>query len=286
MGTSASSLLDGHAARRRGYERIPRHDEGLKEEEEEHMSIPRHDEGEKEEHTSIPRHDEERQGPAALEARGRMLRNRARCQATVFATWKDLRDSALCYLLALNWREAALGFGQQARYELRRGDERRAATALLRSAKCYDEIEDKREDVVAYVKQALEEATTLFDRTGERRLAAGSCEELAEFYMDQQDLRGALGAFQRAAGYCTCDGVRGHLELKADAVRFLLRDEEALRRQGVLPFEDYKRRTAGYIRSSDPDWHSKVSKLYNSTFHDSVHRAADLVALKKEATTG
>ena len=43
------------------------------------------------------------------------------------------------------------------------------------------------EDVVAYVKQALEEATTLFDRTGERRLASGSCEELAEFYMDQQD---------------------------------------------------------------------------------------------------
>lgn len=142
------------------------------------------------------------------------------------------------------------------------------------------------EDEVAYVKQTLEEATTLFDRTGERRLAAGSCEELAEFYMDQQGLRGALSAFQRAAGYCTCDGVRGHLELKADAVRFLLRDEEALRRQGVLPFKDYKRRTAGYIRSSDPDWHSKVSKLYNSTFHDSVHRAADLMALKKEATTG
>ena len=110
MGTSASSLLDGHAACRRDYERIPRHDERQKEKEE-HMSIPRHDEGQKkEEHTSIPRHnmedilffEEERQGSAALEARGRMLRNRARCQASVFATWKDLRDSALCYLLALN----------------------------------------------------------------------------------------------------------------------------------------------------------------------------------------
>ncbi|XBH79508.1 hypothetical protein VPH35_105466 [Triticum aestivum] len=285
MGTSASSLLDGHAACRRDYERIPRHDERQKEKEE-HMSIPRHDEGQKkeEERTSIRRHnvedillfEEERQGPAALEARGRMLRTRARCQASVFTTWKDLRDSALCYLLALNWREAALGFSEQAKYELRRGDERRAATALLRSAKCYNEIEDKREDEVAYVKRALEEATTLFDRTGERRLASGSCEELADF--KKKDLRGA--------GYCTCDGVRGHLELKADVVRFLLRDEEALRRQGVLPFKDYKRRTAGYIRSSDPDWHSKVSKLYNSTFHDSVHRAADLMALKKEATTG
>ncbi|XP_044424950.1 uncharacterized protein [Triticum aestivum] len=86
---------------------------------------------------------------------------------------------------------------------------------------------------VEYVEQALEEATTLFARTGDLQLAATSCLELAEFYMDQQDLRGALRTFRRAAGYCgykhrNC----GH---KADVVGSLLRDEEALRRWGVLP---------------------------------------------------
>ncbi|XP_020180067.2 uncharacterized protein [Aegilops tauschii subsp. strangulata] len=282
MGT-ASSFLDRRDARRRGYEPIPRHDEDEKDmsiayEEQknilEQMSIPRRDEERKkaeddrsqqqqQEQEDIILFEEERQGPAALEARARVLRGRAFRQGTVFETWQDLKDSALCYLIALNWREAALAFAEQALYDIQLGDEPRAATALLRSAKCFIEIEHKPKYEVEYVEQALEEATTLFARTGDLQLAATSCLELAEFYMDQQDLQGALRTFRRAAGYCgykhrNC----GH---KADVVGSLLRDEEALRRRGVLPLEDYKRRSAGYIRSSDPDWRSKVCDLFLST---------------------
>jgi alpha-soluble NSF attachment protein len=40
-------------------------------------------------------------------------------------------------------REAALAFGEQAAYDLKLGDELSAASALLRSAKCYTWIHDQ-----------------------------------------------------------------------------------------------------------------------------------------------
>ncbi|XP_044424951.1 uncharacterized protein [Triticum aestivum] len=115
MGTSASSFLDRRDARRRGYEPIPRHDEDEKgmpiayEEQKdilEQMSIPRRDDDrsqpQQQQEEDIILFEEERQGPAALEARARVLRGRAFRQGTVFRTWQDLKDSALCYLIALN----------------------------------------------------------------------------------------------------------------------------------------------------------------------------------------
>src|SRR4051812_20521312 len=114
MGTSASSFLHRNDARRRGYEPIPpwyeeekeNHNERIprRPEEEGDHRVPRHEEEEEQrEHHHQEQEDlsdilffeEELQGPAALEARGRMQRDRARRrQGTVFETWLDLRDSA------------------------------------------------------------------------------------------------------------------------------------------------------------------------------------------------
>jgi hypothetical protein len=88
MGTSASSLLHRRAVRRHGNKPLPdRRDEGEKQDKQEEFLF----------------FEEERQGPAAMEARGAMLRDRARRrEGTVFNTWDDLRESALCFLVALN----------------------------------------------------------------------------------------------------------------------------------------------------------------------------------------
>ncbi|XP_051230674.1 uncharacterized protein [Lolium perenne] len=263
MGTSASSLLHRRPVRRHGYKSLP----------------DRHDEEEKQEkHEEFIFFEEERQGPAALEARGAMLRDRARRrEGTVFDTGKDLRESALCYLVALNWGKAGLAFAEQAMYGLELGDGPGAATALLRSAKCYVEMEHMSQNNVAFVERALEEATALFVKAGDLELAAVSCLELAEFYMDRQDLGSALDLYEQAAEYCRRMG-GGHLEgwrqctYKAKVVRNLLHNEDALRLQGVLPVEDYKRKSAGYIRLSDPDWRLRVSELYLSTTHPVVGR--------------
>ncbi|CAM0958029.1 unnamed protein product [Alopecurus aequalis] len=254
MGTSASSLLHQHPARRRGYELLPGRPDDEEEKQEEFIFFK-----------------EEKQGPAALEARGLMLRHRAeRRQGTVSAIRKDLKDAALCYLAALNWRKAGTAFAQQALYDLDIGDGPGAATALLRSAKCYVQMEHKNQNQLDHVEEALEMATELFVKGDDLELAAASCLELAEFYMDRQDLRSALDRFKEAADY---SHRAGHLECwrhcgyKANLVRHMLRKEGAPRREGV-----YKTRSAGYIRSSDPDWRLRVSELYLSTTHRVVVR--------------
>ncbi|KAK1695211.1 hypothetical protein QYE76_011908 [Lolium multiflorum] len=93
--------------------------------------------------------EEERLGPAALEARGdRCMASGRRRQRWNFAISNDYEDAACAYILAENWRKAALAFSEQAVYEQQFGDERalNAASALLRSAKCYAQIEEK-EDI-------------------------------------------------------------------------------------------------------------------------------------------
>jgi hypothetical protein len=168
-------------------------------------------------------------------------------------------------------------------YGIEVGDEPGAATALLRSAKCYAQMEHRSQNEVAFVERALEEATALFVKAGDLELAAVSCLELAEFYMDRQDLRSALDLYEQAADCCRRRG-GGLLEgwrqcrHKANVVRNLLHTEGALRLEGVLPVEKYTRRSAGYIRSSDPDWRLRVSELYLSTTHHVVGRPEKMPA--------
>ena len=75
---------------------------------------------------------------------------------------------------------------------LQRRSELSAGSALLRSAKCYVEIEQKREEDDAAMKLALEEALALFVKHGDQRLAATACSDLAEFHLDRNDLPHAL----------------------------------------------------------------------------------------------
>ncbi|OEL14701.1 hypothetical protein BAE44_0024279 [Dichanthelium oligosanthes] len=89
---------------------------------------------------------EERLGPAALDARGdRLMSSARRRQGWSFAISRDFRGAAYSYVLAENWRKAAQAFSELAAYDLQFGGEHElsAASALLRSAKCYGQIEDK-----------------------------------------------------------------------------------------------------------------------------------------------
>ncbi|KAM0892377.1 hypothetical protein ACQ4PT_025778 [Festuca glaucescens] len=214
--------------------------------------------------------EEERLGPAALEARGdRSMASGRRHRRWNFAISNDYEDAACAYILAENWRKAALAFSEQAVYEQQFGDERElnAASALLRSAKCYGQIEEKDEgEVAAATKQALEKAIALFVKKNDLHLAATSCVELAHFYMEHQQLQNAMDSYQQAADYYGANRRRNrYCRFKVNLLRFRLANEEMLRGKGVSPPKDYKRRFQVYIKSSDPDWRAQVRNLFSST---------------------
>ncbi|XP_044460133.1 uncharacterized protein [Triticum aestivum] len=184
--------------RRRGYKLIPRCDA---EEEEE---AEKAQDGSKsvlcEGCKKVPVEcEEERDGEGPEGCGDRLM---ARCwlemrSGTSFAGWKDLADASYMYTRAGSWRKAIQAYGELAAYSLRRGSELSAGSALLRSAKCYAEIEEKSEEDVAAMKLALEEALALFVKNGDQRLAATACSDLAEFHLDRNDLPDALLFYER-----------------------------------------------------------------------------------------
>jgi hypothetical protein len=132
--------------------------------------------------------------------------------------------------------------------------------ALTRPRSCPDEGE-----VAAATKQALEKAIKLFVKKSDLHLAATSCEELAQFYMEHQQLQNAMDSYQQAADYYGADRRRNrHCRFKVNLLRFTLANQEMLRVKGLPPL-DYKRRFQLYIKSSDPDWRAQVRNLFSST---------------------
>ncbi|KAF7006562.1 hypothetical protein CFC21_021598 [Triticum aestivum] len=213
-----------------------------------------------------------------------MARCRLRSRSeTSFAGWKDLADASYMYTRAGSWRKAVQAYGELAAYSLRRGSERStllqrrselsAGSALLRSAKCYGEIEEKREEDVAAMKLALEEALALFVKHGDQRLAATACSDLAEFHLDRNDLQDALLFYERAAEYYgTAANRRSNrfCRFRAQLVTYLLANQEALHANGALPIHDYKRKCVGYMKPSDPDWLLLLGQMLgtSSVAHD------------------
>uniref|UniRef100_A0ACD5WST7 Uncharacterized protein n=1 Tax=Avena sativa TaxID=4498 RepID=A0ACD5WST7_AVESA len=202
------------------------------------------------------------------EACGDRLLDRSRSGGgTSFAAYKDLHYAAFFYAQAGSWRNAALAYGELAAYCRKTGRELSTGSALLRSAKCYSEIEDRGlEDLVA-TKLALDEALPLFVSKGDLWLAAITCSELAEFHMDRNELHSALVSYQRAAGYHEArkPGYGRDSMLRADHVRFLLANQEALRAKGELPINDYKGKSTGYMKPTDQDWSDRVVGLFSTT---------------------
>ncbi|XBI98809.1 hypothetical protein VPH35_019004 [Triticum aestivum] len=231
--------------RRRGYKLIPRCDA---EEEEE---AEKAQDGSKsvlcEGCKKVPVEcEEERDGEGPEGCGDRLM---ARCwlemrSGTSFAGWKDLADA-----------KAIQAYGELAAYSLRRGSELSAGSALLRSAKCYAEIEEKSEEDVAAMKLALEEALALFVKNGDQRLAATACSDLA----DAAEYYGT--ANRRFNRFC---------RFRAQLVTYLLANEEALRANGALPIRDYKRKCVGYMKPSDPDWLLLLAQMLgtSSVAHD------------------
>ncbi|CAL4967894.1 unnamed protein product [Urochloa decumbens] len=229
--------------------------------------IPRCEEG-KEEHKVKPL-EEEGLGPAALEARGdRFLSSGRRLRGWSCAVSRVFEEAAYAYVLAENWRKAAQALSEQAAYDLQFGDEHEltAASALLRSAKCYAQIEDKEEEEIAAAKHALEKAIALFVKKNNLRLAATSCVELARFYLDRQQLLNASDFYEQAAYYYGANRRRNrYCRFKANLLRFTAVDEQVLCANGMVPVKDCKRRSSRHIKSSDPDWRVQVRLLFSST---------------------
>lgn len=141
-----------------------------------------------------------------------------------------------------------------------------AASALLRCGKCYTQIEEKEAGEIAATKHALEKAIALFVKKNNLHLAAVSCVDLAEFYMEHQLLHNALDSYEQAADYYSTNRRRNrYCRFQANLLRFTLANEEMLHVKGMLPIKDYKRKYGKYIKSSDPDWHAQVRDLFSST---------------------
>ncbi|OEL17742.1 hypothetical protein BAE44_0021239 [Dichanthelium oligosanthes] len=147
-------------------------------------------------------------------------------------------------IYAKNWREAALAFGEQAAHDLKLGYELSAASALLRSAKCYAWIHDEDEEAIAATKLALDRALASFVKRNDLQMAAVTCVELAELYVEQRELQTASDFFEKAADYYGSDRHSRHCRFEADRLRFLLAKKET------------------YGRSSEPDWHSQLYEAF------------------------
>jgi len=186
---------------------------------------------------------------------------------TSFAAYKDLHYAAFFYAQAGSWRKAALAYGELAAYCRKTGRQLSTGSALLRSAKCYSEIEDRSLEEMVATKLALDEALPLFVNRHDLWLAATTCSELAEFHMDRNELHSALVFYQRAAGYhgARKPGYDRDFTLRADHVRFLLANQETLRANGDLPIDDYKRKSTGYMKPTDPDWSRRLTSLFSTT---------------------
>ncbi|RLM78358.1 hypothetical protein C2845_PM12G22660 [Panicum miliaceum] len=160
------------------------------------------------------------------------------------ATAKGFNETAFSHVQAKNWREAALAFGEQAAYDLKLGDEQSAASALLLSAKCYAWIHDEDEGAIAATKLALDKALALFLKRDDLEMAAASCVELAELYVEQRELQTALDFFEKVAGYYGSNRRSRRCRFEAGRLRFLLAKKET------------------YRQSPDPDWRSQLYEVF------------------------
>ncbi|RLN36002.1 alpha-soluble NSF attachment protein-like [Panicum miliaceum] len=228
--------------------------------------IPRCEEGKQAVYAVMSLQEEEGLGP---EARGDWFMSSGRRQrGWSCAVSRAFEAAAYAYVLAENWRKAALTFSEQAAYDLQFGDEHEltAASALLRSAKCYFQIEDKEEGEFAATKHALKKAIALFVKKNNLLLAAKSCVELAELYLQHHQLRNASDSYEQAADYYGANRRRNrYCRFKANLLRFTAANEEVLCAMGMVPVKECKRRSSRHIKSSDPDWRARVRHLFSST---------------------
>uniref|UniRef100_A0ACD5TNB3 Uncharacterized protein n=1 Tax=Avena sativa TaxID=4498 RepID=A0ACD5TNB3_AVESA len=156
-----------------------------------------------------------------------------RCQNEEYC--KGFNGTAFSHARAKNWREAALAFGEQAAYDLKLGDELSAASALLRSAKCYTWIHDQDEGAVPATELALQQALALFVKGKDLRMAAITCVDLAELYTEQQELHKASDFFEQAAAYYGSNRRSRWCKFEADRLRYVLDKKEDYYRQSYDP---------------------------------------------------
>ncbi|RLN33786.1 hypothetical protein C2845_PM03G02670 [Panicum miliaceum] len=142
------------------------------------------------------------------------------------AAAKGFKETAFSHVHAKNWREAALAFGEQAACDLKLGDELSAASALLHSAQSYAWIHEEDEGSVAATKLALDQALALFVKLNDLQMAAVSCVELAELYVEQGELQTASDFFDKAADYYGSDRQSQHCRYEAGRIRHLLDHKE------------------------------------------------------------
>ncbi|RCV07642.1 hypothetical protein SETIT_1G261500v2 [Setaria italica] len=161
-------------------------------------------------HEPIPRWEEEREAMRAAA--------------------KGFKKAAFSHVHAKNWREAALAFDEQAACDLKLGDELSAASALLHSAKCYVWIHDEDQGAISATKFALDKAVALSVKTNDLEIAAMSCEELAELYVEQRELQTALDFYEKAADYYGSDRHSWKCRFEANRLRYLLDNQETYRR--------------------------------------------------------
>lgn len=174
-------------------------------------------------------------------------------------TWTEcgICSSTICQVLQPDWRP---------RYATRIYIRSNFGVNLRRRDDVVLDLAHAEEGDVAATKHALDKAIGLFVKKNNLRLAAMSCVELAEFYMEYQQLQSALDSFEQAAEYYGDNRRRSrHCRFRANLLRFTLANEDMLRVKGRLPIKDYRRRFARYIKSSDPDWRAQVRELFSST---------------------
>jgi alpha-soluble NSF attachment protein len=92
----------------------------------------------------------------------------------------------------------------------------------------------------------LQKALALFVKRNDLQMAAVTCEELAELYMEQQELQNAVDFFEQATVHYGTDRRSQQSKFEADRLRFVLANKER------------------YRQSSDPNWHSQLYEVFAS----------------------
>jgi hypothetical protein len=100
------------------------------------------------------------------------------------------------------------------------------------------------EGAIAATKLALDKALALFLKRNDLQMAAASCVQLAELYVEQRELQTASDFFEKAAGYYGSNRRSRRCRFEAGRLRFLLANKET------------------YRQSPDPDVRSQLYEVF------------------------
>nr|CAB3485105.1 unnamed protein product [Digitaria exilis] len=146
------------------------------------------------------------------------------------AAAKGFKETAFSHVHAKKWKEAALAFGEQAACDLKRLRFYVPLNPMLGSTKKACRPLPAHEGSVAATKLALDQALALFVKLNDLLMAAVSCAEVAEMYVEQRELQAAMEFFEKAAGYYGSNRNSRHYRYEADRIRFLLARKETYHR--------------------------------------------------------